>query len=97
MEKELSNMSANEVIQLYTEQDGWIETSKQRPKIDDNVEYSDDGITVEGTMNYTNERHCMLAYSSNFGHNFGEGFATDGYNGCDKGLKCDDPKYWRPI
>ncbi len=90
-------MSAKEVIGLYIEQDGWIETSKRRPTIGSNVEYSEDGITVEGTMIYTDERHCMLAYTSSFGHRFGEGFATDGENGCDKGLICDDPKYWRLI
>jgi len=73
----------------------WIETAKERPKIGENVEWSDDGINVEGTMDYTDERHCMLAYSSNFGHNFGEGFATDIDSEADTGLICDDPKYWR--
>lgn len=75
----------------------WILTSERKPKIGDNVEYSEDGETVEGTMNYTDERHCMLAHVSNFGHSFGIGFATDGANGCDRGLVCDDPKYWRPL
>lgn len=89
-------MSANEVIRLYTEQDGWIESSKELPNIGENVEFSEDGITVEGTLDYTDQRHCILAYSSSFGHNFGVGFATDGTNdGCEKGLVCDAPKYWR--
>lgn len=73
----------------------WILTIEQLPSLGSNVEYSEDGITVEGTLDYTDERHCILAASSNFGHNFGIGFATDGNNGCDKGLICDAPKYWR--
>jgi hypothetical protein len=75
----------------------WIETEKQRPKIGDNVEYSEDGVEAEGTMIYTDRRVCMLAGIAGGHGYFGEGFATDGYNGCDKGLKCDDPKYWRLI
>lgn len=73
----------------------WILTSEQKPKLHSNVECSEDGINVEGTMDYTDERHCMLKYSSNSGHNFGIGFATDAYGRCEKGLFCDDPKYWR--
>ena len=74
----------------------WILTSEQKPEMYSNVEFSEDGVTAEGTMNYTDQRHCILAYSSSFGHNFGVGFATDGSDeGCEKGLKCDDPKYWR--
>lgn len=72
----------------------WILTAEEKPKLHTNVEYSEDGITAEGTMDYTDKRHCMLMYSSNFGHNFGIGFATDGVD-CDKGLFCDEPKYWR--
>lgn len=75
--------------------ENWIETSKQLPPLDSNVEYSDDGITVEGTLDYTDTRHCMMAgIAGGFGY-FGEGFATDGANGCDVGLICDPPKYWR--
>jgi hypothetical protein len=73
----------------------WNLTSEKTPSLYSNVEFSEDGETVEGTLDYTDERHCMLAYSSNYGHNFGIGFATDGENGCDKGLICDPPKYWR--
>jgi hypothetical protein len=79
---------------MYKEM-GWKLTSKEKPSLGSNVEYSEDGETVEGTMDYTDERHCILAYSSSFGHSFGIGFATDGENGCDRGLICDDPKYWR--
>lgn len=78
-------------------EDKWILTTEQRPKGFTSLEYSDDGINVEGTMIYTDRRTCMLAgYAGGFGY-FGEGFATDGENGCDYGLICDDPKYWRAI
>ena len=71
-------------------------TSEIKPELNSNVEVSEDGIKEEGTLDYTDQRHCILAYSSSFGHNFGIGFATDGRNeGCEKGLVCDDPKYWR--
>lgn len=73
----------------------WILTAEQKPRLFTNVEYSEDGITAEGTMDYTDERHCMLAYSSNFGHRFGIGFATDRDAPCGHGLICEDPKYWR--
>jgi hypothetical protein len=69
----------------------WILTTEKRPELGDQVEYSDDGINVEGTMVYIENRTCM---SDGHGY-FGEGFATDGDNGCDYGLLCDDPKYWR--
>ena len=73
----------------------WIKTTEQRPRIGTNVEYSENGETVEGTMDYTDRRTCMMAgIAGGFGY-FGEGFATDGENGCDTGLICDDPKYWR--
>lgn len=73
----------------------WILTSEQKPKIGSNVETSEDGITVSETMDYTDERRCMLAgYAGGYGY-FGEGFASDGTTGCDKGLILDDPKYWR--
>ncbi len=73
----------------------WILTSEQLPTLGSNVEYSEDGKTTEGTLDFTDRRYCMLAFSSNFGHDFGEGFATDGKNDIDKGLVCDPPKYWR--
>jgi len=74
----------------------WVLTSESKPNLHTNVEFSEDGETVEGTMDYTDRRHCILAYSSSFGHNFGIGFATDGSNeDCEMGLKCDEPKYWR--
>lgn len=73
----------------------WKLTTEQRPRVGTNVEYSEDGETVEGTLDYTDTRTCMMAgIAGGYGY-FGEGFATDGENGCDRGLICDDPKYWR--
>lgn len=74
----------------------WTNSDKELPTIGENVEVSEDGIHCDGTLDYTDERHCILAYSSSFGHSFGIGFATDGSNeGCEKGLVCDIPRYWR--
>ena len=39
----------------------WILTSKERPIVGSNIEYSEDGVTVEGTMDYLSARTCMLA------------------------------------
>lgn len=73
----------------------WILTAERRPRTGTNIEYSEDGVIVEGTLDYAEKRTCMMAgIAGGFGY-FGEGFATDGENGCDKGLICDDPKYWR--
>lgn len=74
---------------------GWISSDKELPKLGSNVEFSNDGLTVEGTLDYVSERHCILSYSSSFGHNFGIGFATDGTTRCEKGLVCDKPTFWR--
>jgi len=82
-------------IQPDDREPSWILTALQLPPLGSNVEYSEDGIIVEGTLDYTDERHCMLASSSNFGHGFGPGFATDGSTGCEKGLILDTPTYWR--
>jgi len=73
----------------------WILTADKKPSIGINVEYSEDGITSEGTMDYTDRRTCMMAGIAGGHGYFGEGFATDGENGCDTGLICDEPKYWR--
>jgi hypothetical protein len=78
-----------------SQENEWIESEKELPNIGENVEYSEDGVIAEGTLDYTDRRHCMLAFSSAFGRGFGEGFATDGHNGCDTGLVCDAPRYWR--
>lgn len=73
----------------------WKLSSKELPKIGSNVEFSEDGITLEGTLDYIEKRTCILAViASGFGY-FGEGFATDGKDGFDRGLVCDPPKYWR--
>ena len=74
----------------------WIDSEKELPIIGENVEVSEDRISIDGTLDYTDKRHCILSYSSSFGHNFGIGFATDGSSdGCEKGLKCDTPRFWR--
>lgn len=75
----------------------WIKTTEQLPIEGSNVEYSDDGINVEGTLDYRDNRRCMLAgIAGGFGY-FGVGFATDGANGEDYGLICDPPNFWRYI
>lgn len=73
----------------------WNLSSEKLPEIGSNVEHSEDGENVDGTYDYTDKRTCMLAgYAGGYGY-FGEGFATDGATGEDKGLICDTPKYWR--
>ena len=72
----------------------WIKTTEQKPEIGDHIEYSEDGITLEGTIRYMGNRQCMLVGSAGDYGYFGEGFATDGST-CESGLICDDPKYWR--
>ncbi len=73
----------------------WTLTATSKPKIGDNVEYSEDGTTSLGTMDYLRNRTCILAGTAGgFGY-FGEGFATDGSTGIERGLICDEPKFWR--
>ncbi len=84
-----------DLILEHKESEGWILTSDRRPSIGDSMEFSDDGQTVEGTLVYLENRICMMAGIAGGHGYFGEGFATDGLNGCDYGLICDDPKYWR--
>ena len=74
----------------------WVKTSEQKPHEDANIEYSDNGIEVEGTMDYKCNRQCMMAGSAG-GHGYFSslGFATDGEQGEDRNLICDDPEYWR--
>lgn len=75
----------------------WIKTSDKKPSIGEQVEISEDGINSDGTSVYLERRTCMLAgYAGGYGY-FGEGFATDGENGCDCGLIIDTPAYWKPI
>ena len=74
----------------------WIKTSEQKSKEDSNIEFSDDGIKVEGTMNYKRDRTCMMAgIAGGHGYFSSLGFATDGESGEDRNLICDDPEYWR--
>jgi hypothetical protein len=75
----------------------WIKTSEQLPLIGSNIEYSDDGVKVDGTCNYKDDRRCMMAgIAGGFGY-FGPGFATDGLNGEDTNLILDPPNFWRYI
>lgn len=67
----------------------WKLTSQEKPIIGSNVETSEDGINVDETMDY------MLAGVGGGNGYFGEGFATDGSTGCERGLIMDEPKYWR--
>jgi len=84
------------VIEAIEKHSGtWILTETQKPKIGDNVEFSEDGIICLGTMDYTDQRTCMLAGTSGGHGYFNEGFATDGTDRCEKGLILDAPKYWR--
>jgi hypothetical protein len=79
-------------------QDTWILTKDQKPPLGDNVEISDDGITVTETAFYKEDRECMLASVASGAGRFPDaGFATDGSTGCETNLILDDPKYWRPI
>lgn len=74
----------------------WIKTSEQKPREYSNVEYSNDGVTVEGTMDYKDDRRCMMAgIAGGHGYFSSFGFATDGACGEDMNLICDDPEYWR--
>lgn len=73
----------------------WKLSSEELPRMHSNVEWSEDGETIEGTLDYVESRRCMMAGIAGGHGYFGEGFATDGENGCDKGLICDPPKYWR--
>lgn len=81
-----------------TEQDtGWKLSNEKTPRMNSHIEYSEDGVTAEGTLNYIERRTCIMAgIAGGYGY-FGEGFATDGENGVDAGLICDAPKYWRYI
>ena len=72
----------------------WNLTSEIKPELDDHVEFSEDGINVEGNLIYIEKRTCMMAGIAGGNGYFGEGFATDG-DDCDYGLICDEPKYWR--
>lgn len=73
----------------------WKLTSEEKPSVGSNVETSEDGITIGETMDYLDSRTCMLAGIGGGNGYFGEGFATDGSTGCERGLILDEPKYWR--
>jgi hypothetical protein len=95
MKKELSSMSAKEIIELYIKQEGWIETVNKLPCVGSSVEISDDGINVIETAKYLNKRTCMFAGVGGRNGYFRKGFATVTSTGCYTGLILDTPKYWR--
>ncbi len=77
-------------------QNKWVLTASEKPREGENIEFSENGIACDGTMNYKRERECMLAGIAGGNGYFGSlGFATDGNNGTDFNLICDEPKYWR--
>jgi len=73
----------------------WKLSDKEKPCVGSNVETSEDGITTGETMDYLSSRECMLAGVGGGNGYFGEGFATDGSTGCERGLILDEPTYWR--
>lgn len=73
----------------------WKLSSNEKPSLGSNVETSEDGITIGETMDYLAIRTCMLAGACGGNGYFGEGFATDGSTGCERGLILDEPKCWR--
>lgn len=61
----------------------------------DEIEVSYDGIDPDYSVEIMEKRTCMMAGSAGgFGY-FGKGWGTNGDNGCDYGLICDEPEYWR--
>lgn len=75
----------------------WIITAEQKPARYQLVEISDDGNTMDGEAEYTDNRHCMMAgVAGGCGYFSDDGFATTGSEGEDKGLILDAPMYWRP-
>lgn len=72
----------------------WKLTKDEKPSVGSNVETTDDMVQIE-TMDYRSDRTCMLAGVGGGNGYFGLGFATDGSTGCERGLICDEPKYWR--
>lgn len=70
--------------------------NERKPPYHEPIEVSyDNGKTWDTSTEYSSTRTCILAGSAGgFGY-FKEGFATNGENGCDKGLICDDPDLWR--
>ena len=75
---------------------GWKLTSEEKPSEGSNVEYSNDGITVEGTMDYKENRVCAgYSESGRIGSFSQLGFATDDTCRAGRNLICDNPKFWR--
>lgn len=54
----------------------------------------DGGETYQEVAAYLERRTCMMAGSAGGNGYFGEGFATSGFNGCDRGLILDPPTHW---
>lgn len=75
---------------------GWISSEVELPYDGENVEISDDGITVRETADYKTDRRCMMAGIAWGNGYFGSlGFATDGSTGCETNLILDTPAFWR--
>lgn len=75
---------------------GWISSEVELPYGGENVEISDDGITVRETADYKTDRRCMMAGIAGGNGYFGSlGFATDGSTGCETNLILDTPAFWR--
>ena len=73
----------------------WKKTEEETPDFDEPIECSENLIDIDDSMVYMEYRVCMLAgYAGGHGY-FDEGFATAGCDVCDRGLICDEPKYWR--
>lgn len=74
----------------------WIKITDKLPPFDEEIQVTyDNGKTVDDSVEYMEERTCMLAGVSGGSGYFGEGFATSGKNGTDRGLIVDDPTHWR--
>lgn len=75
----------------------WIDYKLNPPKIKDLniIEISYDGAHADNTVEWMDRRTCMLAGTSGGNGYFGAGWGTNGINGCDYGLICDDPTHWR--
>jgi hypothetical protein len=68
---------------------------KIKPSIGDEVLVSyDGGVTFPEEAAYLDSRTCMLAGVGGGNGYFGEGFATNGSTGCEKGLILPDVTHW---
>jgi hypothetical protein len=59
------------------------------------IEISYDGINVDTGTEWMDKRTCMMAGIAGGNGYFGPGWGTNGESGCNRGLICDAPSYWR--